>query len=129
MTTDRPTGRGWRRRRRHPAAVSRIVAGGLSAATALGLVAVLGADSGAAGAVTSGDPVPTGDPATASPAPPAPPAPVVVIRRHHVPAPAGTAAAAAGAGDTASAAPAPRVAPPVTAAPRRAAPVTTSSSS
>jgi hypothetical protein len=64
--TDRPPRR---RRRAHPARDARILVGGLSSATALGIVAVLAATAPAATvstATTTADPT-TADPTTAAP--------------------------------------------------------------
>ena len=60
MTTDRTTGR---RRRRHAAASSRVLAAGMSAAAALGLVAIFGLT----------DPAPSSAPPVAVPPATAPP--------------------------------------------------------
>lgn len=131
MTTDRvPTQRAQtasgsrgRRKKRHPAGASRILAAGVATASTFGLVAVLGAQPSAGDAQTVASanamaPVTTSAPTTA-------PAPVVVVRRSYV-------QVDGGAPPVTSSTPAPstsRTPAPVTATPRRSAPVTRSSSS
>jgi hypothetical protein len=132
MTTDGfPTQRartasssGARRKKRHPAGASRVLAAGVATASTFGLVAVLGSQPSvgevqtvaAANAVA---PVTTSAPTTA-------PAPVVVVRRSYVQVDGGTPAATSSPTPSGSAG---RAQAPVTSTPRRSAPVTRSSSS
>jgi hypothetical protein len=115
-----------RRRRRHPAAASRILAAGLATASTFGLVAVLG-NSAHAGEVQQAVTVePSGTAGVGVPVPTTAPPPVVVIRRSYVQVDGGTAPAAPPSAAAPASVP---CSAPVTAAPRRTTPVTTSRSS
>jgi ribonuclease E len=120
------------RRKRHPAAASRILAAGVATASTFGLVAVLGnrAPASDAAPVASADAASAPGMATQGAAPTTAPPPVIVVRRSYVRVDGGTAAPSGitGGSSASAAAPVTRSAP-TTAAPRRTAPAATSSSS
>lgn len=123
-----------KRTNRHPAAASRILAAGLATASTFGLVAVVGnraqaADAQAAEAASSAFEASLAAPNSTA-APTTAPPPVVVIRRTYVQVD-GVTQPSSGSSSSATSSPSASAqrSAPVTAAPRRTAPATRSSSS
>jgi hypothetical protein len=108
-----------------------VLAAGLATASTFGLVAVIAGRAPATEVAASADGLTAPAAAPVSSVPVSTPPPVVVVRRTYVPVD-GDGAPSTGAPSASSSAAAPTQrssAPPVTAAPRRSAPVTRSSSS